>query len=475
MMHNTGITSGPAATAAGALSASGPQPVWMTLDEARDRGFTGEIVFEVDPEVLAYLDNGVVYYAERTADGPLSRRLVEAGVVDSEQLERGTVCVGDIEHLGRLFERDPSVDRDAVLVMTEASTESLIAEMANDAVATVRVTAYRHHPSGVHRWFVGPTDVSPTRPVTAIGQLDGSVIDDLPGAAVGGPDGFAIEWDDLHSVEGVTTSLSVFDDEITLFDPFRDDEVDVEVNGGNLEMPELSLEMATFADGDDDEFEITWPDGVTRSVTSYLEAESPDPSDTSLLDDELHLDHSPAFTETDAGDLHFDMPALELFDDQSADQVPDDVAEAVRRAIAAIESATIDSGRIDLDDLDDLVDIGDLVDIDIDRSGLNGGAAGLDEASADQPPVPAGDLETNAPVAGFGGFAPPTMETRAEVMYAQISGEPITATVDGSMAEPMLPTPELASAALVDGEPGGSNERTSALHRLVGSLRRKDQ
>ena len=78
MMHNTGIKSGSTDIATGALSVTGPQPAWMTLDEARERAFTGEVVFEVDPEVLAYLDNGVVYYAERASDTPLGRRLLEA-------------------------------------------------------------------------------------------------------------------------------------------------------------------------------------------------------------------------------------------------------------------------------------------------------------------------------------------------------------------------------------------------------------
>ncbi len=84
MTYDTGIKSGSADTATGALSVTGPQPVWMTLDEARDRAFTGEIVFEVDPEVLAYLDHGVIYYAERATDEPLGRRLLEAGVVDTD-------------------------------------------------------------------------------------------------------------------------------------------------------------------------------------------------------------------------------------------------------------------------------------------------------------------------------------------------------------------------------------------------------
>ena len=112
MMHNTDIATDSAETAA--LVVDGPQPVWMTLNQARERAFTGEIVFEADPEVLAYLDDGIVYYAERAADAPLGQRLLDAGVVDATQLERGTVRIGDLEHLGRLFDRDPSVDRDAV-------------------------------------------------------------------------------------------------------------------------------------------------------------------------------------------------------------------------------------------------------------------------------------------------------------------------------------------------------------------------
>ena len=61
-------------------------------------------------------------YAERVTDASLGSRLLEAGVLDKAQLDRGTVRVGDIEHLGRLFDRDPSVDRDAVVVVAEAAS-----------------------------------------------------------------------------------------------------------------------------------------------------------------------------------------------------------------------------------------------------------------------------------------------------------------------------------------------------------------
>ena len=222
MMHNTGIKSGTSQTSTGSLSVSGPQPGWMTLDEARERAFTGEVVFEVDPEVLVYLDNGVVYYAERTSDASLGRRLLDAGVVDRIQLERGTVRVGDVEHLGRLFDREASIDRDAVLVVTETSTEDLITELANHAVTTVRVTAYRHHPSGVHRWFVAQLD-SPTavRPM-------GSVVDPVIGAELRSldmvvdvnDDELIIQWDELSDPTSPLDASNAFD--VFMFDPVRD-------------------------------------------------------------------------------------------------------------------------------------------------------------------------------------------------------------------------------------------------------------
>ncbi len=172
MTHYTGITAD--STEIAALAIDGPQPVWLILNQAREQVFTGEIVFETDPEVHAYLDHGIVYYAERVTDVPLGRRLLDAGVLDMIQLERGTVRVGDIEHLGRLFDRNPSVDRDAVVVLAETSTEELITELANQAITTVRFTAYRHHPSGVHRWFVAPVDLAVAkRPVGTMTQLDG--------------------------------------------------------------------------------------------------------------------------------------------------------------------------------------------------------------------------------------------------------------------------------------------------------------
>jgi hypothetical protein len=506
MMHNTGIKSGSAATATGALSVTGPQPVWMTLDEARERAFTGEIVFEVDPEVLAYLDHGVIYYAERASDEPLGRRLLDAGVVDASQLERGTVRVGDVEHLGRLFDRDASVDRDAVLVVTETSTEDLITELANQAVATVRATAYRHHPSGVHRWFAAPLD-SPAlaRPVAPVAQIDNTLIDELPGIAIPthpGLEDLSIEWDDITE-PSVADTGSIDEFELVLFDPFRepemsadahvevdfdvDPDVDIDVES-DPEAIELALDMAAFTDTVDDtsdfEFQVVWPNGSEESVTTAT-TEAP-------------VFEAPAVAETADGELHVDLPELEPVDDDAAtDEVPDEVAAAVRRAIAAIESASAEPAAIAPIDIDaPSVDVFDSVVIDtlgtefvVDTESL------VDTAGPAIVPAPA-EITTQVPTVPttLGGFAPPTMDMAAEAIYAReaaaIQAADIALANEYTLGAPALeaavaPVAEtdaapvnqgVASVVFVDDEPvaESGNERSSALRRLIGSLRRKD-
>jgi hypothetical protein len=504
MMHNTGIKSGSAATATGALSVTGPQPVWMTLDEARDRAFTGDIVFEVDPEVLAYLDHGVIYYAERASDEPLGRRLLDAGVVDTTQRERGTVRVGDVEHLGRLFDRDASVDRDSVLVVTETSTEDLITELANQAVTTVRVTAYRHHPSGVHRWFAAPLD-SPAlaRPVSPVAQIDNTVIDELPGIAIPthpGIEDLSIEWDDITELSA-DDSGSIDEFELVLFDPFREPEMsadlaaDVEVDAdpdveSDPEAIELALDMAAFTDTVDDmddfEFQVVWPNGSEGAVTP------------------AHLDEpvaeAPAFTETADGGLHFDLPELQPVDDDAVtDEVPDEVAAAVRRAIAAIESASAEPAAIAAIDIDaPSVDVFDAVVIDTfdtDIADTDIADTGTDIADTVSDPARA-EITTQVPTVPttLGGFAPPTLDMAAEAIYAREAAAMEAADValasEHALAAPVLeaavaPVAEtaaapvnqgVASVVFVDDEPvaESGNERSSALRRLIGSLRRKD-
>jgi len=495
MLHNTRT----ADTAA--LTVDGAQPVWMTLNDARERAFTGELVFEADPEVLAYLDNGIVYYAERTSDVSLGRRLLAAGVIDIGQIERGTVRVGDIEHLGRLFDRDPSVDRDAVLVLAETSTDDLIAELANRATTTVRVTAYRHHPSGVHRWFVAPLDAAAiSRPVSAVAQLDTTVVDELPGLSLVGTDAdeFTIEWDDqiaeTDPFNGIPLTGTLLDGPpVGVFDE-QFDVADVEaaqvietvgetVDSGPEPEPEPGTDdgLAGF------EFAVLWPDGSEDLATSATNdtVDTKQTNVTAVTNDTVITAvaavasepmpvvglappgaMAPIFTRSDGGSLRFELPPLTISDDpEAADaDVPDDVAVAVRRAIAAIEAAMAATPEF-APRPDVITQLPEIVEV-----------APIDEfGSAD-----AADTADTAWPAGLDWFAPPTMATSAEVLYAQMADDEPSVDAAAAAARTLAGSPAggVASVVFVDepvaAEPDGGIERSSALRRLIVSLRRRD-
>ncbi len=204
------------------LAASGDQTGWRVLDTARADRFTGEITFQVQPSISVYFDEGVAYHAVRAGDPSLCARLVEGGVLEPAQVERGVIRVGNVENLGRLFDRDPSVDRDAVMVVLELATEDVVTTIANTVSGPFALTAYRHHVSGVHRWFVSPSgsgeQPAQLTPVGEVAQIDGSVTGDLPSlAAAPADDGVQIEWDQplATDIDSVTPIHTVDDDLLT--------------------------------------------------------------------------------------------------------------------------------------------------------------------------------------------------------------------------------------------------------------------
>ena len=129
-----------------------PCPGWRVLDAARSRRFTGEVTCATIPVTKVYFDAGEIYFAERASDPSLGARLVDAGALTATQLEQGSMFVGGIAHLGRLFERVGSVDRHQVLLVAELMTEERVGWLAGRLVAGIALAPYRHHPTGVRRW-----------------------------------------------------------------------------------------------------------------------------------------------------------------------------------------------------------------------------------------------------------------------------------------------------------------------------------
>ena len=134
-------------------SYSGADPIWGFVALIGNERYTGEVAVGIDPRVRLFAVDGRVYFAEREGDAPIGTRLVSCGVVSTTQLEAGGVQIGDTTSLARLFQRQPSIDRDAVELTIELATESLLESIANKAVGMPEVFPLRHHSSGVHRWL----------------------------------------------------------------------------------------------------------------------------------------------------------------------------------------------------------------------------------------------------------------------------------------------------------------------------------
>ena len=130
-----------------------PRPAWQVIEAARRRYLTGELTLPTTPATRIFLRDGLVYFAERSSDGTLPIRLMVEGVITREQMQHGTVIVNGVEHMGRLFDSDPSIDRASVELCVELFTDDVMISVANEVVPSYEMTLYRRHPSGIDRWY----------------------------------------------------------------------------------------------------------------------------------------------------------------------------------------------------------------------------------------------------------------------------------------------------------------------------------
>lgn len=515
-----------------ASTASLPQTAATSLDVARFHAFTGELTFSVDPAVRLYLDGGNVYHAEREGDQPVSHLLLDAGVIDSTQLQRGVVSVGQVEHLGRLFDRDTSIDRDAVMVVLESATESLLQQIANSVIASVSTTAYRHHPSGIHRWFVAPAEpTSVQRPASGVMQVDRSVVEELP-RLDGGPAGHAdgagpagsplrIHWDEPDASNlgpsgdaGDRASNTAADMDIDIeaeLDRFDADRADWSAASSDSAPNETDAVSSPLG-----EFRIVWPDGTqdaslfepaapiepavedntapsveatlappppppavpsapapmpAPSLAAPTPASMPAPAPAPALAAPTPVS-APAPDIAEPASLGFTMKPLQIDRIPEPDSaVPDGVAAAVRRALQAIENATSTPTATAVPELH-------LTPVALPE-------LSMPTPSAAPPMAPtAPQAASPAPVAPSApapaqplGFAPPTMATSAEAVYERAAAQaaaPVAAPPPAAEAVPTQSAAHVAPTPFADDGQDAAEQRRGALERLIGSLRIKD-
>ncbi|HZI45129.1 MAG TPA: hypothetical protein VFD53_07915, partial [Ilumatobacter sp.] len=259
-----------------------PRPGWVVLDAIRERRFTGEVVFETTPEVRVYADRGRIYLAERSSDPSLGARLVDAGALNATQLERGAMRIGDGEHLGRLFERVPSVDRQKVLVTAELMSEECVGWLARQRISDIAATPYRHHVSGAHRWdqaYAPLHDLAPGDPLPAPAP-------DAAPVAMGPPEPLFRAGDDLADVDDMIrwNEPSWLDEQVTPLTP-------IDVAG--------RFAALRAADAEDEHDPIT----LDIELGETADADSSAPDDTEQADDDVAAsDEQPAPAQAGASD-----------------------------------------------------------------------------------------------------------------------------------------------------------------------------
>lgn len=162
-----------------------PRPAWRIIEAARTRRLTGELSLPSNPPTNIYLIDGEVYFAERTTDGGIGVRLLVEGVITRKQMSKGSVMVSGAEHLGRLFERDETIDRHAVELCVELMTDDVLTSVSKETVDSYTMTLYKRHPSGIDRWLANESTTD--APAVSEDQRDAVLADVAPTTAVAAP------------------------------------------------------------------------------------------------------------------------------------------------------------------------------------------------------------------------------------------------------------------------------------------------
>jgi hypothetical protein len=152
-----------------------PRPAWQVIEAARRQYLTGELTLHTTPTTRVFLRDGVVYFAERTTDGALAIRLMMEGVINREQMQRGTVIVNGVEHVGRMFDADPTIDRSSVELCAELFTDDVLVDVANRTVRGYDLVLYRRHSSGIDRWYPNSVPM-PGRPIESFTEPETPVV-----------------------------------------------------------------------------------------------------------------------------------------------------------------------------------------------------------------------------------------------------------------------------------------------------------
>jgi len=163
---------------------SDPRLAWDVIEQICAARFTGQVAIEtVIGRTNVYMTRGLIYFAEHSTEIPIGDRALAAGAIPSELLPDDDSIRHALADLDALFAGQPAWAREAVEAAIQVETERTLMEICDQQVISSDSTMYRHHVSGIDRWFSsqharGTTDIPSCETKVVIGE--GDVIELIP-------------------------------------------------------------------------------------------------------------------------------------------------------------------------------------------------------------------------------------------------------------------------------------------------------
>jgi len=151
---------------------------WDVIEKICAARFTGQVsIVTAVGTTNVYMTRGLIYFAEHANEIPIGDRASAAGAIPAELLPDDELILRALADLDALFAGQPAWAREGVEEVIQAETERTLMEICDQPVVSLDSTMYRHHPSGIDRWFSsqharGPAPTAACETKVVVGDRD---------------------------------------------------------------------------------------------------------------------------------------------------------------------------------------------------------------------------------------------------------------------------------------------------------------
>ncbi|MEO7354201.1 MAG: hypothetical protein ABIZ70_07625 [Gemmatimonadales bacterium] len=133
---------------------SDPRLAWDVIETICTARFTGQVsIATAVGTTNVYMTRGLIYFAEHSDAIPIGDRASAAGAIPAELLPDESSILSALADLDALFAGQPASARESIEEVIQLETERTLMEICDQPVISLDSTMYRHHPSGIDRWF----------------------------------------------------------------------------------------------------------------------------------------------------------------------------------------------------------------------------------------------------------------------------------------------------------------------------------